>query len=486
MPEYRAPGVYVEEVAGPMPPVTAVETAVPVFIGYTAKVNVRGGGRTARTLLRVDSVEDYVRLFGHAPLHDVAVKITKRVDASGRVIGVGVDWSAFDPVPRSFLPYAVQLYFANGGTNCFVYSLGRYRDARKADFLAALEALEAADGPIMTIMPDAALLSEKDYAEVLDTALASAARRGDRFVIADVPRAVSGETDTIPLLGTGFRSAITGDSALLRHGAAYFPYLETDLALRIPNSRVLLASFDIVTAARDGREAVTPTPGAVGRSLHDANLRLRTTEPEVYRAVKAFVRGARATVPPSGAVAGLYARVDRERGVWKAPAGEALLGVVAPAVGVDDSVSAALNVDPVAGKSVNAIRAFPGRGPLVWGARTLAGNDNDWRYVNVRRLAIFLEQSLTRGLQWAALEPNDADTWARVRAASEAFLAGLWRRGAFPGTRPQDAFTIAAGLGRTMTQDDIDQGRLIVEVGLAPLRPAEFVLLRIMLRRDGH
>src|SRR5690606_4782352 len=115
---------------------------------------------------------------------------------------IAVDWSAFDPVPRSFLPLAVQLYFANGGTGCFVYSLGRYRSARKADFLAAMEALEAVGGPTMTIMPDAALLSEDDYAEVLDTALASAARRGDRFVIADVPRAVPGGTDTIPSLGT--------------------------------------------------------------------------------------------------------------------------------------------------------------------------------------------------------------------------------------------------------------------------------------------
>ncbi|MFN4764755.1 hypothetical protein ACKGJN_16625, partial [Gillisia sp. Q332] len=188
------------------------------------------------------------------------------------------------------------------------------------------------------------------------------------FLVADVARAVPGGTDTASSVGMSFRSALTGDTALLRYGAAYFPYLETNLPLRISDPRVRLSGFDIVTVAHDGSESVTPVSGVAGRSLHDAELRLRTKEPEVYRAVQTFVRDARASVPPSGAVAGLYARVDATQGVWKAPAGQALLNIVQPAVPVNDSFQEALNLDPVTGKSVNAIRAFTGRGTLVWGA----------------------------------------------------------------------------------------------------------------------
>jgi uncharacterized protein len=467
-----------------MPPAIApVETAVPVFIGYTAKVRERGGGRTDRRHLHIGGMSDYGRLFGEAPLHKVSVSVVKRVDASGKLLDVAVDWAGFDPVPSHFLSYAVQLYFANGGTNCFVYSLGRYREARMDDFIGALAALEIVDGPTLLVMPDAALLDDSGYAAVLDAALASCARRSDRFVVADVARAVPGWSDTPSAVGTHFRAAITGDATLLRYGAAYFPYLETDLPLRIPVPRVQVSGFDIVTVARDGSESVAAVPGGAGRSLHDAKLSLRTKEPAVYRAVRTFLRDARASVPPSGAVAGLYARVDATQGVWKAPAGQALLKVVQPAVPVNDGFQDALNVDPVTGKSVNAIRAFTGRGTLVWGARTLAGNDNEWRYVNVRRLAIFLQQSLSRGLTWAVFEPNDANTWVRLSAAVENFLAGLWRQGALQGAKPEHAFTVAVGLGRTMTQDDIVQGRVILQVGFAPLRPAEFIVLRIVLQQ---
>ncbi|GAB4359045.1 MAG: hypothetical protein Kow00114_11660 [Kiloniellaceae bacterium] len=485
MPEYRAPGVYVEETAAVPPAIAPVETAVPVFIGYTAKVWARGGGRTDRQALRVSSFADYARLFGRAPLHDVSVSVAKRVDASGKLLGVTVDWAGFDPVPRHFMAYGAQAYFLNGGTGCFVYSLGRYRAPRRADFLDALETLETVDGPTLLVMPDAALLDDSDYAAVLDAALASCARRRDRFLVADVARAVPGETDTETSLGTSFRSAITGDSTLLRYGAAYFPYLETDLPLRISDPRVQISGFEIVTVAPDGSESVMAVPDAAGRSLNDGDLRLRTKEPEVYRAVRTFVRDARATVPPSGAVAGLYARVDATQGVWKAPAGAALAAVRQPAVAVDDAFQQALNVDPAAGKSVNAIRVFPGRGTLVWGARSLAGNDSEWRYVNVRRFALFLEQSLTCGLQWAVFEPNDANIWARLRQAAETFLVGLWRQGALQGTKPEQAFAVAAGLGSTMTETDIAAGRIVVQVGFAPLRPAEFILLRIVLRREG-
>lgn len=482
MPEYRAPGVYVEETTAAPAAVAPVETAVPVFIGYTARTRGRRGADLTGRALRIASLADYELLFGKAPLQPVAVTVEKRVRPDGSVVDVTVEGAGRFTLPRQFMPYALRLYFDNGGGPCFVWSLGRYGRAREADFRPALQALESVEGPTLVVLPDAVTLGSAGCAAVLDAALASAARTRDRFVVADVADALPGGCDTIADVDAHFRAALSAASTARQFGAAYFPYLESTVPLRSSAARVTLRRFDVVTVARDGSETATPYEGAAGRRLTDRTLALAAREPEVYAAVEAFLRDARASLPPSGAVAGLFARTDRARGVWKAPAGEALAAVRQPAVAVNDAFQDVLNVDPANGMSVNAIRAFTGRGTLVWGARTLAGNDSEWRYVNVRRLAIFLEQSLDRGLQWAVFEPNDANTWARLRAAAENFLMDLWRQGALQGTKPEHAFTVAAGLGTTMTQADLGAGRIIVQVGFAPLRPAEFIILRIVLQ----
>lgn len=183
-------------------------------------------------------------------------------------------------------------------------------------------------------------------------------------------------------------------------------------------------------------------------------------------------------IPPSGAIAGVYAAVDRDRGVWKAPANVSLNAVISPAVKVSQEQQAAYNVDVNAGKSVNIIRAFPGKGTLVWGARTLAGNDNEWRYINVRRLFNFVEESVKKATEQFVFEPNDANTWVKLQAMVENFLTTLWRQGALQGVKPEHAFYVAVGLGKTMTPLDILEGRLIVEIGMAAVRPAEFIILR--------
>lgn len=482
MPEFRGPGVYVEETSTPPPAVAAVATAVPVFIGSTARARGRDGADLARSAVRVASLAEYEALFGKAPLESLSVVLEKRVAADGGLLGVSADWAAPPGPPRQFMPYALRLYFDNGGGPCFVYSIGRYGRARTADFVAAIQALSAVEGPTLLVFSDAVKLGDAGCAAVLDAALSACAGTRDRFAIADLPGAVAGGNDSLAAVETAFRARITGDVSLLQYGAAYFPYLESAVPLRSSPARVSLRRFDVVTVAPDGSESVAALPGAAGRRLNDRALDLRAAEPEAYQAVETLLDTAFAVVPPSGAVAGLYARTDAARGVWQAPAGEALSGVRKAAVAVNDRFQEALNVDAASGKSVNAIRDFAGRGTLVWGARTLAGNDNEWRYVNVRRLAIFLERSLRQGLHWAVFEPNDADTWARVRAAAEAFLIGLWREGAFQGDKPEQAFTVDLGLGRTMTQDDVDHGRLVLQVGVAPLRPAEFIVLRIVLR----
>jgi hypothetical protein len=182
--------------------------------------------------------------------------------------------------------------------------------------------------------------------------------------------------------------------------------------------------------------------------------------------------GARKLVPPGGHVLGVYARSDTERGVFKAPANEIVRGALALEFDITDQIQDVLNP-----RGINAIRSFPGRGIRVWGARTMTSNAL-WKYVSVRRLFIFLERSIYEGTQWVVFEPNDDKLWARVIDTIRLFLRSQWRLGALFGRTEQEAFFITSDR-TTMTQDDILNGRLICEIGIAPVRPAEFVVFRI-------
>ncbi|MFZ2266862.1 MAG: phage tail sheath C-terminal domain-containing protein [Azonexus sp.] len=197
-----------------------------------------------------------------------------------------------------------------------------------------------------------------------------------------------------------------------------------------------------------------------------------------YRNVINGISSSLTLCPPSGAIAGIYALVDNQRGVWKAPANVSLNGVIAPATSFAASETDALNIDSVSGKSINAIRAFVGKGTLVWGARTLAGNDNEWRYVSVRRFFNMVEESIKKSTYWAVFEPNDANTWVKVRGMIENYLTQKWREGALAGAAPKDAFFVRCGLGVTMSAQDILEGRMNVEIGMAVVRPAEFIILK--------
>ncbi len=184
------------------------------------------------------------------------------------------------------------------------------------------------------------------------------------------------------------------------------------------------------------------------------------------------------TLYPSAAMTGVYAQVDAARGVWKAPANIGLALVNQPSITITDDDQENLNVDSTSGKSINAIRTFTGRGTLVWGARTLAGNDNEWRYINVRRLFIYVEESIKKATEFVVFEANTAATWQRVKGMSEAFLTSIWRDGGLAGATTKDAYFVNVGLGITMTAQDILEGRMIVEIGMAAVRPAEFIILR--------
>ena len=182
-------------------------------------------------------------------------------------------------------------------------------------------------------------------------------------------------------------------------------------------------------------------------------------------------------VPPSAIAAGMWAKIDGKRGVWKAPAGvEARL---TGAAGLEFQVEN-LEQDQLNPLGINCIRNLPNYGSVFWGARTLSTNaDPEWRYVPVRRTAIYIEESLYRGIQWAVFEPNDHPLWSSLRANIDSFMNGLFRAGAFQGSTAKEAYFVRCGLGDTMVQGDIDRGQVIVMVGFAPLKPAEFVIVRI-------
>jgi len=182
--------------------------------------------------------------------------------------------------------------------------------------------------------------------------------------------------------------------------------------------------------------------------------------------------GARVRIPPGGHVVGIYARTDAERGVFKAPTNEVVRGAVDVGFEISENTQAVLN--PL---GVNAIRVFPTRGIRVWGARTLSSNEL-WKYVSVRRLFIFLERSIYEGTQWVVFEPNDENLWARVKDTISLFLRSQWRGGALVGRTEDEAFFITCDR-TTMTQDDLVNGRLICQIGIAPARPAEFVIFRV-------
>lgn len=201
---------------------------------------------------------------------------------------------------------------------------------------------------------------------------------------------------------------------------------------------------------------------------------MRATVPlyaDVMNAITSYMN----VLPPAAAMAGIYTELDSSRGVWKAPANVAVRAVSGPMVTIGHQEQEDLNVSPTTGKSINAIRSFANEGTLVWGARTLDGNSLDWRYVNVRRTMIMLEQSIQLGAKAFVFEPNTANTWGTIRSGIENFLTEVWKQGGLAGAVPADAFSVHIGLGESMTSQDILDGVMRFTVLVAISRPAEFI-----------
>lgn len=482
MPSYSTPGVYVEEISVFPPSVAPVATAIPAFIGYTMQAIGAKGEDLTKVPTRITSMLEYQQLFGTVADQDLSVDVTKVVNSDGALLNVDVSWNGTKPtVPNDKLYYSMQLYFDNGGGPCYIYSVGEAKGnttAKLADFKNAISALESVDEPTLLVFPDATNLSDANHGSVVKAGLDSANKTQDRFVVCDVVNAVPGGTDSNADVSTNFRGKVAATTDFLKYGAAYFPYANTNIPFAYTDGSITIKTYTDSVMAADGSVTDTPDPAKANKKL--ATLGLESTDASVYAAIQAFVAQAYITLPPSGAIAGVYARVDRTRGVHKAPANVGLARVLEPAIEITNDLQDGLNIDPDTGKSVNCIRAFFGKGTLVWGARTLAGNDNEWRYVNVRRLANMIEESVEKASNQFVFEPNTANTWVKVQTMIENFLINQWRDGALMGSKPEQAFRVEVGLGKTMTADDVLNGKMIIDVHLAMVRPAEFIVLRFM------
>lgn len=272
--------------------------------------------------------------------------------------------------------------------------------------------------------------------------LAQCSAAKDRFAVIDLQ-----DMDTI----SGFRDGI-GDSNL-EYGAAYTPYLISTLPFRYNDRSVGIALGNV---AIDGGPLVALADISEDRHIHH---------------IRKLLDKQTVTLPPSGAVAGIYARVDHQRGVWKSPANMPLKAVVRPKIKYSTEEQASLNVDAATGKSINVIRTFENKGTLLWGARTLDGNNDDWRYIATRRLFIKIERDLKQIASTAITQANNSRTWAKVKTAIESYLDQLWQNGALSGTKATDAYFAQVGQDETTTEQD----DLSIKVGVAVFRPAEFI-----------
>ncbi len=406
MPEYLAPGVFVEEVRFRSKSIEGVSTSTSAFVGSTLK------GPHAAASPPITSFVEFERIYGG--LDNLSYSAAS--DAA--------------PDVPNYMAHAVRAFFENGGQRLYVARTfvprvdggGRVVTDHENNFTlpgtepgvsaysAALALLESIADISIIAAPGHSALATASFAAVQQALIAHAEKMRYRVAVLDTP---AGQTVD--------QARQTRAKINSSYAALYYPW-------------VVIAN----PLARLGNKS-NPT---------------------------------QITLPPSGFVCGIYARTDIERGVWKAPANEVVRG----ALHFERDLTKE-NQDLLNPQGGNCLRSFPGRGHLLWGPRT-ASAAPEWKYVNVRRYCIYLECSIEQGTQWVVFEPNGEPVWANVRQTISAFLNNEWRSGALLGTKPEQAFFVRCDRS-TMTQNDIDNGRLICEIGIAPVKPAEFIIFRI-------
>jgi hypothetical protein len=478
------PGVYIEEVASGVRTISGVATSIVLFLGWAP----RGPGDRA---LRISNFTDYQRQFG------------------------GLD-------RRSPLGHAVRQFFDNGGADAYVV---RLVGAGAAPATATIGALTVdANSPglwantySIRITPRPAPDAARFRIEVLDTLNGNAVVESFENLSTDAadPRyaqaAINGRSGFIAVtvtantppaaasttaLAGGADGAVLAPNTAAFHGALTASFGIGTLTDRIDlfNLVCVPGEFDPATLQTlqghchrrrafllcdpDPTATVASLGGGVSGTLTGSDAPNSAVFFPWVRAPDPLAQGALADFAPSGFVAGVFARTDSTRGVWKAPAGSeaSLNGATGLAITMSEAENGQLN--PL---GINCLRTLPVYGNVVWGARTLHGQNDrgsEWKYIPVRRMALFLEESLYRGTQWVVFEPNDEPLWAQIRLNIGAFLQGLFRQGAFQGRTPKEAYFVKCD-GETTTQADINLGIVNILVGFAPLKPAEFVVLKL-------
>jgi uncharacterized protein len=462
MEEYKTPGVYIEEIPHLPPSIASVETAIPAFIGYTEKAQWKEPGDLLKKPWPIESLLEYEQYFGFPDPETQSISVAFTSSGTRTEINGKVDESKRS---KFMMHYAVQMFYANGGGLCYIKSVGDYQSTGGTivaqNLSDGLDEVAKINAVTLLLFPDSINLdSATDYYDIHTKAIAQCHLLQDRFTVMDVYHIP--ENGEIWRLDIDFlRNNLSGTTDTLKYAAAYFPRIYTSLNF--------VYKDDASVKLENG-------PGGA-QTMAD----LKQISNSQYFQAKSAIDNIQMLMPATPAIMGIYASVDTDRGVWKAPANVNITGAIRPEHLITHDEQKGLNVDDVAGKSINVIRTFEGRGPaIVWGARTLAGNDNEWRYIPVRRYFNMVEESVKNATEQFVFEPNDENTWVRVKSMIQNYLTLQWKAGALQGSSVKEAFFIHIGLGETMTNLDLLEGRMIVEIGLAVVRPAEFIILRFM------
>ncbi len=539
MPTYKTPNVYVEEIPTLASSVAPVASAVPAFIGHTEKAGE--ANQYLNEPVRISSILDYKNIFGLANSTNFSVtldtedQISEITVTEDKPLPVTPKYLMYYTLRLFFENGGGACYIVSVGD----YETELSKEAFDKGLTAISKEDEPT---LLLLTDAVNLKNSRDYYELCKSALQQCNRLKDRFAIFDVLESKPSPTEPIgssfrqgiginnlkygaayyPYLQTSLNYYYTEESVALPEGASVGQYI-SDKGLKVTyngpkseNPRILITTdladgekiavtvennvltIKLPEAGATANDIVTASPKAEKYSLtasddatgtvseltetpleYSATLNaIQDVKTELYNKIKTALNAKRVVMPPSGAVAGVYAKIDRERGVWKAPANVSLAAVIGPMEKITNEEQEDLNVDSISGKSINAIRSFTGKGTLIWGARTLAGNDNEWRYVPVRRLFNLIEESIQKATNFAVFESNNPITWLKVKTIISSYLDGLWRQGALAGASQEQAYFVNIGLGQTMTPQDILEGRMIIEIGIAAVRPAEFIVLR--------
>ncbi|MDG1333913.1 MAG: phage tail sheath C-terminal domain-containing protein [Crocinitomicaceae bacterium] len=470
--QYKTPGVYITEVNSFGSSIVANETAIPVFLGLTEYANnpkgdslnkVKGSSIVTEPVL-VGSILEYENTFG-GPDETGRIYVTASTDKDGKVYSAqNKNQDGTEDYEPGLMHPSVFNFFSNGGGSCYIVSLGKYEDFKnemastittEMNFIE--EAIKMAETATLILPTDLIRFGGSNYYN-WGTQLTNFSEQEKKyFTVLDVIQ----EEPNNPVFKTNdidaYRDSVTPDFP--SYAGAYFPYLKsrTPYAFKGDLSNVYL----------------------------DEKL-LADSDSATIESVKTFLATNYINMPPSPFMAGIYSRLDNASGVWTPPANVSPIDVSGPLVPLTNKEQEGLNVDATSGKSINAIRSFTGQGTLVWGARTNDGNSMDWRYVNVRRLFIAMETDISMALEAFVFKPNVHNTWVEVKTMIESYLLGLFNDGAFAGTTPETSYQVMVGKGETMTDEDILNGYMRVSIQVAPVRPAEFIVLTFTQMVGDH